>query len=146
VVHVAPDAASGAIVIAVLALAMGVRNATIRRIGGSDLTTTVLTTTIAHLAADSPLAGGSGTRSLRRTVAVLAMFCGALIGAVLLKNSLALPSFAAAGLVLVTWLFYVPPIRRRNLTERHATGDRNRWAGRLSPQAAETDDALGDWL
>jgi uncharacterized membrane protein YoaK (UPF0700 family) len=113
VVNVRADTASGDTVIAVLALAMGVRNATIRRIGGSDLTTTVLTATLAGLAADSPLGGGTGKRSVRRILAVLALFGGALIGAALLKTSLALPLFAAAGLVLVTWLVYVPAIRRQ---------------------------------
>src|SRR6266446_4354652 len=39
-VSVRPDAASGDVVIALLALGMGVRNATVRRVGVADLTTT----------------------------------------------------------------------------------------------------------
>ena len=73
-VDVRPNAVSGDIVIALLAFAMGVRNATVRRIGVPDLTTTVLTMTLTGLAADSPLAGGSGKGSVRRIAAVLAMF------------------------------------------------------------------------
>jgi uncharacterized membrane protein YoaK (UPF0700 family) len=111
-VDVRPDAFSGDIVIALLAFAMGFRNATVRRIGVPDLTTTVLTMTLTGLAADSPPAGGSGKGSVRRIAAVLAMFTGALAGALLLKTSLALPLLAAAGLALATWLVYVPAARR----------------------------------
>ncbi|MGO9750842.1 MAG: YoaK family protein [Solirubrobacteraceae bacterium] len=110
-VAVGPNKLSGDIVIALLALAMGVRNATVRRVGVPDLTTTVLTLTLTGLAADSPLAGGSGTGSVRRIAAALAMLTGALSGALLLKTSLVLPLAAAAGLALVTWLVYVPAAR-----------------------------------
>jgi uncharacterized membrane protein YoaK (UPF0700 family) len=111
-IDVRPGAASGHIVIALLALAMGVRNATVRRIGVPDLTTTVLTMTLTGLAADSPPAGGSGKGSVRRAAAVLAMFAGALSGALLLKTGLVLPLASAAGLALVTWVIYVPAARR----------------------------------
>ena len=111
-VDVRPNAVSGDVVIALLAFAMGVRNATVRRIGVPDLTTTVLTMTLTGLAADSPAAGGSGKGSVRRVAAVLAMLTGALAGALLLKTSLVLPLVAAAALALVTWLVYVPAARR----------------------------------
>lgn len=111
-IAVHPSAASGDVLIALLAFAMGVRNATVRNIGVPDLTTTVLTMTLTGLAADSPPAGGSGKGSVRRIAAVVAMFAGALAGALLLKTSLALPLFAAAGLALVTWLIYIPATRR----------------------------------
>jgi uncharacterized membrane protein YoaK (UPF0700 family) len=111
-VDIRPNAASGDIVIALLAFAMGVRNATVRRIGVPDLTTTVLTMTLTGLAAESPVAGGSGKGSVRRVAAVLAMLTGALAGALLLKASLVLPLVAAAGLALATWLVYVPAARR----------------------------------
>jgi uncharacterized membrane protein YoaK (UPF0700 family) len=111
-VDVRPGAVSGDIVIALLALAMGVRNATVRRLGVPDLTTTVLTMTLTALASDSPVTGGSGQGSIRRIAAVLAMFAGALVGALLLTTSLTLPLVAAAGLALVTWLVYIPAARR----------------------------------
>jgi uncharacterized membrane protein YoaK (UPF0700 family) len=107
-----PDHASGDLVIALLALAMGVRNATVRHLGVPDLTTTVLTMTLTGLAADSQLAGGSGRGSVRRIAAIFAMLTGALAGALLLKTSLVLPLLAAAALALVTWLVYVPAARR----------------------------------
>jgi uncharacterized membrane protein YoaK (UPF0700 family) len=114
-VDVRPNAVAGYIVIALLALAMGVRNATVRRIAVPDLTTTVLTMTLTGLAADSPAAGGSGKGSVRRIAAVLAMFAGALVGALLLTTSLILPLVAAAGLALMTWLVYIPAARRSAL-------------------------------
>jgi uncharacterized membrane protein YoaK (UPF0700 family) len=112
VVDVRAGRASGDIVIALLGLAMGVRNATVRRLGVRDLTTTVLTMTLTAFAAESRLAGGSGKGQGRRIAAVLAMFAGALLGALLLKTSLVLPLVAAAGVALVTWLVYVPAARR----------------------------------
>jgi hypothetical protein len=42
------------------AVAMGLRNAVVRKLAVPDLTTTVLTLTITGLAADSALAGGGG--------------------------------------------------------------------------------------
>src|SRR5271168_3838362 len=96
-IDIRPNALSGDAVIALLALAMGVRNATIRRIAVPDLTTTVLTMTLTGLAADSPPAGGDGRGSVRRIGAVTAMLTGAIAGALLLKASLALPLVAATG-------------------------------------------------
>jgi uncharacterized membrane protein YoaK (UPF0700 family) len=104
---VRPAASSGDVVIALLALAMGVRNATVRRLGVPDLTTTVLTMTLTGLAADSPVAGGSGRGSVRRISAVLAMLCGAVAGALLLEISLVVPLLAAAGLAFLVAVGYL---------------------------------------
>jgi uncharacterized membrane protein YoaK (UPF0700 family) len=71
---------------AVLALAMGVQNATARRLAVAELTTTVLTLTLTGIAADSWLGGGSGARTPRRVLAVSAMLLGAVVGAVLLLH------------------------------------------------------------
>jgi uncharacterized membrane protein YoaK (UPF0700 family) len=105
---VQPSRLSGDAVIAMLALAMGVRNATVRRLAVPDLTTTVLTMTLTGLAADSRLAGGSGTGSVRRMAAVLAMLTGALAGALLLKISFVPPLLTAAAIALLVALAYVP--------------------------------------
>ena len=72
--------------IALLALAMGVQNATARRLAVADLTTTVLTLTLTGIAADSWLGGGSGARTARRILAVAAMLLGAFVGALLLSE------------------------------------------------------------
>ncbi len=69
--------------IILLALAMGVQNATARKLAVSDLTTTVLTLTLTGIAADSPFAGGSGANTGRRIISVAAMLFGATIGALL---------------------------------------------------------------
>jgi uncharacterized membrane protein YoaK (UPF0700 family) len=110
---VRPSSFSGDAVIGLLALAMGVRNATVRRLGVPDLTTTVLTMTLTGLAADSRVAGGSGQGSVRRISAVLAMLCGAVAGALLLKISLVPPLLGAAALALLVALVYVPIARRK---------------------------------
>jgi uncharacterized membrane protein YoaK (UPF0700 family) len=70
-------------VIGLTALAMGFRNATTRKLGVPDLTTTVLTLTITSLAADSSLAGGTNPRWRRRVASVLLMFGGATVGGVI---------------------------------------------------------------
>src|SRR5579863_6843162 len=78
--------------IVVLGVAMGLQNATARKLAVPDLTTTVLTLTIVGMAADSRLAGGSGSKAGRRLIAVLAMFIGALIGTLLIFHiSIVLP-------------------------------------------------------
>ena len=110
-VDVRPDAFWSDTMIALLALAMGVRNATVRRIAVPDLTTTVLTMTLTGLAADSPLFGGTGRGSTRRTAAVLAMLVGAIAGALLLKSSLLLPLAVAVAMTVVTSLLYIPAAR-----------------------------------
>jgi len=99
---VTPGAASGYIVIALLALAMGVRNGTLARFGGADSTLTMLTGSLAGLVSNLPFTGGSDRRSARRGAATLALFSGALAGALLLKTSLWLPLAAAAVLALAT--------------------------------------------
>ena len=67
--------------IVLLAVAMGLQNATARRLGVPDLTTTVLTLTLTGLAADSTLAGGKSPGLRRRLLATFAMFLGAAVGA-----------------------------------------------------------------
>ena len=107
-----PGTFSAGVVIALLALAMGVRNATVRRLGVPDLSTTVLTMTLTGLAADSPAAGASGKGSARRISAVLAMLSGAVAGALLLEITLVAPLVAAAAIALLVALAYVPAARR----------------------------------
>jgi uncharacterized membrane protein YoaK (UPF0700 family) len=70
--------------IIVLGLAMGLQNATARKLAVPDLTTTVLTLTIVGIAADSRPVGGSGSRAGRRLISVAAMLVGALVGSILI--------------------------------------------------------------
>lgn len=117
-----PGSASGYLVIAVLASAMGVRNAAVRRIAVPDLTTTVLTMTLTGLAAESRLAGGSGQGSTRRAAAVIAMLAGGLSGALLIKSTLWAPLALVAGLALATGLVYLPAAARLGRYDAGAKG------------------------
>jgi uncharacterized membrane protein YoaK (UPF0700 family) len=81
----------------VLAVCFGLQTETARRLGAHDLTTTVLTTTLTGLAADSVLGGGSDGRVVRRLGSVLIMVVGAVSGALLVQVSPA----AAIGLSAV---------------------------------------------
>ena len=65
------------VLIALTALAMGTRNAAVRKLAIPDLTTTVLTLTITGIGADSSLADGNNPRLARRGASVTAMFLGA---------------------------------------------------------------------
>ena len=95
-------------VIALLAVAMGVQNATARKLAVPDLTTTVLTMTLTGVAADSVLAGGPGSKLARRALSVAAMLLGALIGGLLvLKVDNPAPlALATALLALVSFVTY----------------------------------------
>ena len=82
-----PDGnAGGYALIVLLALAMGLQNATARRLGVPGLSTTVLTLTLTGLAADSTLAGGKNTDIGRRLLATASMFLGAAVGAFLILH------------------------------------------------------------
>jgi uncharacterized membrane protein YoaK (UPF0700 family) len=122
-IDVKPNDVSGDTLIALLAFAMGVRNATVRKIAVPDLTTTVLTMTLTGLAADSRLFGGTGKGTTRRSAAVVTMLAGALIGALLLKASLILPLALAAALALLTVLLYAPAARRERVESAARQGD-----------------------
>ncbi len=89
--------------IAILAFAMGIRNAVIRRLAVPDMTTTVLTMTLTGLAADSALAGGRNPHAGRRVGAVLAMLIGAVAGAALfLHHGAGLPLVISAAIAAAT--------------------------------------------
>lgn len=110
----APEARLFAI-IALTAMAMGFRNATIRQLKVPDLTTTVLTLTLTGLAADSTLAGGSNPNWRRRVGGVAAIFVGAAIGAAMVMQlGLVQPLLLAGALVLLgTFACALHPISRQ---------------------------------
>jgi uncharacterized membrane protein YoaK (UPF0700 family) len=95
-------------VIILLAVAMGVQNATARKLAVPDLTTTVLTMSLTGVAADSVLAGGPGSKSARRALSVAAMLLGAFIGGLLvLKIDNPAPlALATALLAVVSFVTY----------------------------------------
>lgn len=95
------------LLIVMTAVAMGLRNATVRRLSVADMTTTVLTLTLTGIAADSSLAGGVNPRWSRRVGAVILMFLGAALGAALLSCAgLAAPLWITGATVLIATLVY----------------------------------------
>jgi uncharacterized membrane protein YoaK (UPF0700 family) len=80
-----PGALLGAVVAALLAVALGVQNSVVRRLAVPDLTTTVLTMTLTGIAADVRSAGR--VTLTRRVLAVTTMFLGAVVGALLVMHA-----------------------------------------------------------
>ena len=76
------------VLIVLTALAMGMRNAAVRKLAIPDLTTTVLTLTITGIGADSSIANGNNPRLARRVESVVALFLGAALGAVIIHYSI----------------------------------------------------------
>ena len=83
------------VLIVLLALAMGTQNAAARKLA------TVLTLTITGIFADGRLAGGAASKVGRRLLSVLAMFLGALVGALLVLHSSPALAIAVASIVLI---------------------------------------------
>jgi uncharacterized membrane protein YoaK (UPF0700 family) len=108
-------------VIGLTALAMGLRNATARKLGVPDLTTTVLTLTITGLAADSSLAGGTNPRWQRRIASVLVMFAGAFAGGLMVKRSVA-EALCICGIGSIACAFavqrFIGPRKLKDLEQR----------------------------
>ncbi len=90
----APGEGARYAITAVLAVAMGIQNAAAQHLAVPELTTTVLTRTLAWLAGDGE---ADRVTRLRRVVSVLAMLLGALAGALL---ALDVSVAAAIGLAL----------------------------------------------
>lgn len=80
---------------AVLAMAMGMQAVAARGARIADVTTVVITSTLVNFALDSPLAGGTGDKWVRRAGAVLSMGAGGALGALLVS------SWSGAGALLV---------------------------------------------
>jgi uncharacterized membrane protein YoaK (UPF0700 family) len=87
--------------IAVLGISMGIQNASARKIAVPDLTTTVLTLTITGIAADSTLAGGSGSKAGRRLLAIVTMLVGAFLGAALIRHTQAYYPLLIAAVMII---------------------------------------------
>lgn len=94
---VARGTAAQLVVLAALALALGVQNSTVRHLAVPDLTTTVLTMTLTGIGAD--LRRRDTVTAVRRLSAVAAMLVGAVAGALVVRG----PGLVA-GLVVVAVL------------------------------------------
>jgi uncharacterized membrane protein YoaK (UPF0700 family) len=93
-------------IIALLAVAVGQRNAAVRRVGVPDMSTTVLTTALTGLASNSSLAGGTNPHAHLARTTILCIFGGALVGALLLVHAGASWALGvAAGIVAIAAIF-----------------------------------------
>jgi uncharacterized membrane protein YoaK (UPF0700 family) len=92
--------------IAMLSLAMGLRNTMARGTGAANLATTVLNLTLTAFTNHSPLSLASDRDLAQRGAAILAIVAGAATGAVLLKSSLALSIATAAAITLAAGLLH----------------------------------------
>ena len=82
--------------IVITAVAMGFRNAVVRKLAVPDMTTTVLTLTVTGFASDSSLAGGTNPRWKTRLASIVTMFAGAATGAMLLRYGVVAPLAASS--------------------------------------------------
>jgi uncharacterized membrane protein YoaK (UPF0700 family) len=90
------------VVAAILALALGSQNAIVRQLKVPDLTTTVLTMTLTGIAAD--VRSQPRHVIVRRVLAVLTMFGGAAVGAVLVLHTRAAYAFLVADALVLAAL------------------------------------------
>ena len=100
------------VLIALLALAMGVQNASAQRLAVPDLTTTVLTRTLTGLASEAALIGGTGSKLGRRVVSVGSMLAGALAGGWLVLNVSVAAALAVALAVVASVGFLIRILSR----------------------------------
>jgi uncharacterized membrane protein YoaK (UPF0700 family) len=109
------------VVAGLLALAMGSQNAAARRLAVPDMTTTVLTTTLAGLASELP-AGNRGSALTRRLLVVATMLAGALLGAWLVLSVSPAAALAVAVALLVTVTIAAATLTRHPATPPPGVG------------------------
>ncbi|MFP1153071.1 YoaK family protein [Mycobacterium sherrisii] len=94
------------IMIGFLAVTFGLQHSSARQFGISELSTTVLTSTIVSLGLDSRLAGGTGERQMLRLAVVVTMCAGAFLGATLSRFFIAPVFVLVAGVVAVSLVIF----------------------------------------
>jgi uncharacterized membrane protein YoaK (UPF0700 family) len=82
-IHGSPTSGVKYGLIVLLGLAMGLQNALAFKLAIPGMTTSVVTQAITGISAESPIAGGSGSNMGARVSSTLALFLGALVGALL---------------------------------------------------------------
>ncbi|MET8053863.1 YoaK family protein [Streptosporangium sp. NPDC005286] len=103
--------------IVALGVAMGGRNTVVRRLKIPDISTTVVTGTLANLAADSVLGTGRHTRARRRAGEIVALVLGAWAGVLLLRsfgfNATLVVLTVLMALTTVLYIWRTSPARAR---------------------------------
>lgn len=97
-----------------VACAMGGQAVAARRVGVTDVSTVVVTSTLAGFAAEAPWTGrnADGRSTLRRFGAILTMTAGAVAGAFLLRLGIAVPVAVTALLLLLVGAVSAGRVRR----------------------------------
>jgi uncharacterized membrane protein YoaK (UPF0700 family) len=109
-----PGGLTAYVLIAILSVAMGLRNTIARGIGDPNLATTVLNLTLSAFVSSTPTGIASEPELALRAAAIAAILAGAIAGALLLKVSLALALATAAAVVVAAAVSRsIPSCRRR---------------------------------
>jgi uncharacterized membrane protein YoaK (UPF0700 family) len=92
------------VIVGLLAFAMGIHNALMRKHGVPDVATNVLTLTLTGLLSESRWAGGTAPHWQRRALSILIFFVSAALGAWLLRYGVAAPLVLASAIfTLALW-------------------------------------------
>jgi uncharacterized membrane protein YoaK (UPF0700 family) len=102
--HPGPAGHARYLVIGILAAAMGIQNALMRRWGIRDLATNVMTLTLAGLLAESTLGGGTNPRAVRRGASIVIFTVSAGAGALMTRYGVLWPLLTA----LILFVFALP--------------------------------------
>ena len=87
---------------AILAIALGLQNATVHALAIPDLTTTVVTQQLSGIGAEALNVEAARYRLARRTAALTAMLAGAIVAALLIRSSVELALVVALGALFVS--------------------------------------------
>ena len=98
----------GRAITALLAFGMGTQTALLRRHGLPDLATNVMTLTLTAVLAELPATGGKPKNSIRRIGSIASFFCGAAMGAFLLRYG----TYASLGLASLVYTIALLPLFR----------------------------------
>lgn len=98
---------------AILSLVMGAQVSAVKPVGNSDVTTIVVTNTLANLARDSRLAGGTGRNWFPRLAAIIAMGIGAAIGAAVHLHLGGAEALLAGAIIFTAGMFTLVTANRR---------------------------------
>lgn len=113
ILHPGPEGGGRYVVTGILAFAMGIQNAMLRRWGVPNLATNVMTLTMTALIADSRLAGGPGTNAGRRAASLATFAISATLGAFLLRYGVLVPLV----LSLVIFSLALPVLLQKSVGE-----------------------------
>lgn len=116
----APTGWHQVVIVTVLGVSMGMQGATARHLSVKDLTTTVITSTLTGLAADTFQGGRGRSAWVRRVSAVVALVSGAAVGALVLRAGLGV-ALVAPGVVALGVAVVGERYRRKDLVAARGT-------------------------